>query len=175
MTEESTEDNRQFEEVLSRLDALMKRSHPALLPQEAEEVAADVPVLTEVFQGVILQPVGVAEHETPPVLTDYVMAPPTPETVLPEVEEGVAWEASTAEPVPASASVEMSALVEPVVPTPGPDVETIVAELLPMLREMVAKVVQEELYYSQQNLMLRIGQEAEQLLRQRLLRDVKPR
>lgn len=168
MTEESTEDNRQFEAVLSRLDALMKRSHPSPLPQGSEEVEADVPVLTEIYQGTVLQTVGVAEQEAPPVLTDYVMAPP-------EVVEDVAGEASAAEAMPAPASVEPPVSLEPLAPTREQDVETIVAELLPMLQEMVAKVVQEELYYAQQNLTLRIGQEAERLLRQRLLRDVKPK
>lgn len=174
-TEESTEDNRQFEAVLSRLDALMKRSHPSPLPQDAEEFAADVPVLTEIYQGAVLQAVGVAEQEAPPVLTDYVMAPPAPEMALPEVVEDVVAEASAAEAMPAPASVEPPVSLEPLASTREQDVETIMAELLPMLQEMVAKVVQEELYYAQQNLTLRIGQEAERLLRQRLLREVKPK
>lgn len=161
MTEETTEDNRQFEEVLSRLDALMKRSHAPELSREVEasgDVVPDVPVLTEIYQGEGLVPVRVSDEEAPPVLTEFVSMPHVDgESFVdkqPETQAVIAV---------ASASSQAQAL------------NAVVEAVMPMLREMVENVVREELFYAQQNVTLRVVHEAEQMLRQRLLQDVKPR
>jgi len=161
MTEEITDDNRQFEAVLSRLDALMKRSHApdSLNAVEAQtDPVPGVPVLTEVYQGAALVPVKVADEGAPPTLTEFLPTPlvdgeaivdEQPETqavidVLPEVSQEQA-------------------------------IKAVIEAVMPMLQEMVENVVREELFYAQQNVTLRIVHEAEQMLRQRLLQDVKPK
>lgn len=159
MDEDTTEENRQFEQVLNRLDALMKRSHAPLPADEpgadvaGEEAVAGIPVLTEIYRGEIVLPVAVAEQEAPPLLTELVSVP------QPDAEEAVSEPELPEQP---QSSREQQ-------------VESVVAELMPKLREMIAQVVQEEIYYAQQNLSLRISQEAEQVLRQRLLQEITPK
>lgn len=152
MAEDTTEENLQFAQVLNRLDALMKRSHVPLPVDEPEADAASIPVLTEIYRGVELSPVAVAERQEAPLLmTEFVSAP------QPEVEE----EASQPES-PAQSSRQQ-------------EIESVVAELMPRLREMMVRVVQEEFLNAQQNLSLRICQEAEQVLRLHLQQETKPK
>ena len=171
MAEEDTaEDNRQFEQVLSRLDALMKRSHASAPVEESgvnvpADEASDVPVLTEIYHGAGLLMVAASEQEAPPLLTEFVAVPQD----IPAIEEPVV-----------EAGVVEEQVAEPAVPDPPPlsreqEVEAVLAELMPTLREMIARVAQEEFYYAQQNLMLRVSQEAEQALRLRLLQKPKPK
>lgn len=160
MTEAATEDDRQFEAVLSRLDALMKRSHALESsgePEASEGVGsiADVPILTEVYQGAGLVQVRASDEEVPPTLTDFVSMPPVEVAVSTDVPEKVT------DAVPAmTQEQELNAAIDAV---------------MPMLREMVENVVREELFYAQQNLTLRITHEAEHMLRQRVLAGVRPK
>ena len=162
--EDTTEENRQFEQVLNRLDALMKRSHASVPIDEpglgvaGEASDASVPVLTEVYRGAELLPVSVAEHEAPPLLTEFISAPQ------------LVVEASAVEALASVAELPMQPWS-----SREQEVESVVAELMPRLREMIARVVQEEIFYAQQNLSLRISQEAEQVLRLRLLQGTKPK
>lgn len=166
--EESAEENRQFEQVLSRLDALMKRSH-ALAPVDespandpADEASDDVPVLTEIYHGAGLLASSVAEQQMPPLLTEFVEEPQV------EVELPALAVSRVDEPV------EELAVPEPP-RSHEQEVESVLAELMPNLREMIARVAQEEFFYAQQNLVLRVGQEAEQALRLRLLQKFIPK
>lgn len=159
MAEDTADEDRQFEQVLNRLDALMKRSH-APLPEDHSEMDAaeaalpDVPVLTEIYCGPELLSVVVEEQTVPPLLTELVSAP------LPVVIEAVVSEPELPKQPQLSREQE---------------VESVVAELMPKLRERIASVVQEEFFYAQQNLSLRISQEAERVLRLRLLQETKPK
>ena len=54
------------------------------------------------------------------------------------------------------------------------EVESMVAELMPRLREMIALIVQQEICSAQRNLASRISQEAEQALRLHLLQKSEP-
>jgi hypothetical protein len=166
VAEDTTEENRQFEQVLNRLDALMKRSH-ATAPESLDGLEqsvpdddphADVPVLTEVYLGADLSPVTVAAQETPPLLTELVAE--SPSDAMQAVVDEVIGEPE---------------LLEETLVTIEQQVESMVEALMPEIREMVARVVQEEIYYAQQNLSLRIAQEAEQMLRQRLMQEITPK
>ncbi len=149
MTGDIEEDDRQFERVLSRLDALMKHSHVSVPADGVDiEAAVDVPVLTEVYRGEELVPLAVVDQDDAPLLTESIRIP---ESVVADVAEAP----------------------EQVPPTREQEVEMVVAELMPMLRDMVAEVVREELQAAQQSLSARVGQEAERLLRQRLLQGSK--
>jgi len=161
VAEETTEENHQFEQVLNRLDALMKRSHVTASAEEPEqhapvdEASADVPVLTEIYHGAALLPVAVEAQEAPPLLTEWIAAPQA------EAVSAVVDEAMDAPAAP-QVSVEQQ-------------VEAVVEALMPEIREMVARVVQEALVSAQQNLSSRIAQEAEQMLRQRLAQEFIPK
>jgi len=161
--EDIAEENGQFEQVLSRLDALMKRSQG----QDVPEPPAAVPVLTEVFVGGVLTPIAVVEQEAPPVLTEFVAPPLVEDEVVEEAPE----ESPTAEAV--VEPDEVSVMLPP--PLSVQEVDALLTELMPMFREMIARVAQEEFFYAQQNLMLRVVQEAEQMLRLRLLHEAKPK
>lgn len=151
MTGDIEEDDRQFERVLSRLDALMKHSHVSVPADDVGvEAAVDVPVLTEIYRGEELVPLAVVDQEEAPVLTEFIRAPGSADEGLVEVPEQA-------------------------LPTREQEVEMVVAELMPMLRDMVAEVVREELQVAQQSLSARVGREAERLLRQRLLQGSKPK
>ncbi len=164
MAEDTGEEKRQFEQVLNRLDALMKRSHAPMPVDEppvssaGEEGAADIPVLTEIYHGAELLPVDVAAENVPPLLTEFIVAPqfdvnvPVVEAVAPEPE--------------------LSGQLQPL---SEQQVESVVAELMPKLREMIARVVQEELFLAQQAVLERLAIEAEHLLRQRLLQETIPK
>lgn len=152
--DDTTEENRQFEQVLNRLDALMKRSHASEAVDESEVC---VPVLTEIYLGAALSPYAVAGLEAPPLLTEFVSLP------------------QLAVEAPAAAGL----VPEPELPAQPllsreQEVESMVAELMPRLREMIALIVQEEIHSAQQNLASRIGQEAEQALRLHLLQKSEP-
>ncbi|OIQ86328.1 hypothetical protein GALL_318320 [mine drainage metagenome] len=164
--EDISEENRQFEQVLNRLDSLMKRNH-LQVKEEAPgmDVAGvgavtDIPVLTEIYYGETTLPsVAIAEQETLPLLTELALA------ALPVVEQ---------------AAVEKEQLpVLEFLPQPQlsceQEVESMVAELMPKLRETMSKLVQEELLHVQQHLSLRMSEEAENLLSRLLLEAVKPK
>lgn len=166
MSDERMDEDQQFERVLSRLDALMKRNHP-VAPEEAEageaglpDAEVEVPLLTEVYRGGVILPVA-AGQDAPPTLTEVAGPQPGNAHAPAQTLDG-----ETAMP---------EGLFSPV-PLPELEMDSVVAELLPVLQQMVAKLVQEELFYTQQNLTLRIGQEAERLLRQHLLQGgVRPK
>jgi hypothetical protein len=163
--EDITEENRQFEQVLNRLDSLMKRNH-LRVQEEAPgvdvagvEAMPDIPVLTEIYHGGALPSVAIAEQEALPVLTGLVPA------ALPVVEQGAVEE----EVLPAMEFPPQPQL------SSEQEVESMVAELMPKLRETMSMLVQEELLHVQQNLSLRMAEEAEQLLSRLLLEAVKPK
>ena len=157
MSDQASEDDRQFEQVLSRLDALMKRSHGAVAVEEAVETQevsssdqSDVPVLTEVYTGPELSPLELVAS-APPVLTDMLI------TV---VREAVQHDAQ---------GVLSSEEGEEASPLPRDDarldIEEIIASLLPAMQARMALVIQEELQAAQEAIAHRVKDEAEALLR----------
>ncbi len=164
MSDPIAEDDRQFEQVLNRLDALMKRSHGEAAGIAADtvpasaELPADLPVLTERYTGPELQPLEVAESR-PPVLTEIVS--PTAAMAVTTVEEEVV--ADTDVELSASEAQERTS-----VPVVVDELEALTAALLPALQARIALVVQEELRVAQDNIVRRLEQEAEQMLRQQL-------
>ena len=168
MADETPGENRQFDTVLSRLDALMKRNQASRSESRLQESADDfsgpatmfmpepeltvntVPVLTDVFQGGALQVIEVSDQPTPPVLTQTLPV----ETVSQDGEF---------QSLDGSGSSGALALV-PV------DMDATIDELMPLFREMVVRVAQEELSLAQQTLQARVLFEAEQLLRRRLMK-----
>lgn len=158
MSDQASEDDRQFEQVLSRLDALMKRSHGAVAVEEAVETQeisssdqSDVPVLTEVYTGPELSPLELVAS-APPVLTDMLT------TVVREAfqhdAQGVlsSEEGEEASPLPRDDA-------------PRHDIEEIIASLLPAMQARMALVIQEELQAAQEAIAHRVKDEAEQCLR----------
>lgn len=172
MANESFDEPRQFERVLNRLDALMKRNHaptemPATDKHEVDfngpetvfmelEPEVEVPVLTDVFHGAELRPVEVLENEAPPVLTQFVTEP----------------ELTIIEAAPVA--VEKPVILDPA-GLSEIDVEMILDELMPQLREMLARVMDEEFVRVQQSLRTRVMIEAELLLRHRLEQEIRPK
>ena len=157
MSDQASEDDRQFEQVLSRLDALMKRSHGAVAVEEAVETQeisssdqSDVPVLTEVYTGPELSPLELVAS-APPVLTDMLT------TVVREAfqhdAQGVlsSEEGEGASPLPRDDARH--------------DIEEIIASLLPAMQARMALVIQEELQAAQEAIAHRVKDEAEALLR----------
>lgn len=157
MSDQASEDDRQFEQVLSRLDALMKRSHGAVAVEEAVETQevsssdqSDVPVLTEVYTGPELSPLELVAS-APPVLTDMLT------TVVREAfqhdAQGVlsSEEGEEASPLPRDDA--------------RLDIEEIIASLLPAMQARMALVIQEELQAAQEAIAHRVKDEAEQCLR----------
>lgn len=157
MSDQASEDDRQFEQVLSRLDALMKRSHGAVAVEEAVETQeisssdqSDVPVLTEVYTGPELSPLELVAS-APPVLTDMLT------TVVREAfqhdAQGVlsSEEGEEASPLPRDDA--------------RLDIEEIIASLLPAMQARMALVIQEELQAAQEAIAHRVKDEAEALLR----------
>ena len=157
MSDQASEDDRQFEQVLSRLDALMKRSHGAVAVEEAVETQeisssdqSDVPVLTEVYTGPELSPLELVAS-APPVLTDMLT------TVVREAfqhdAQGVlsSEEGEEASPLPRDDARH--------------DIEEIIASLLPAMQARMALVIQEELQAAQEAIAHRVKDEAEALLR----------
>ncbi len=177
MSEESVDDDGQFEQVLSRLDALMKRSHepvvqPPIPPSPVDDMpfqivsggddpgdaSGDIPILTEVYQGAALIPVLVDAAEEVPVLTEAL---PVPSAGQDERVQEVDL-MQRADPEPPEVSLEAQ-------------VDAVMIELMPLVRAMMARVVQEEVMQMQQVLQARLVGEAEQVLRQRLMEGVKPK
>jgi hypothetical protein len=156
MADDAIEDSREFEQVLTRLDALMKRSHGPAAEEIAPPPAVDdgIPVLTEIYAGEVTASVITEQDDELPVLTEVVAAQ------QPLMEDSVADEEKV-----------------DVMPEPSREAlaEGILAELMPMMREMIACVLQEELHYAQQTLMAKLAGEAERVLRQRLLQESKPK
>ncbi len=159
------EEDGQFEQVLTRLDALMQRGHvssPAETPvpeapleeaagTEPIEGVAEIPVLTEVFYGIELLPVIDLEQE------------------LPRTTNGPVAES------PFEIAAPISVLPEPVAPSREAEADFVLAELMPDISEMIRSAVQQELSELQLKLSSRLCQEAEQVLRQRLLETTKPK
>lgn len=155
MSDQASEDDRQFEQVLSRLDALMKRSHGAVAVEEAVETQeisssdqSDVPVLTEVYTGPELSPLELVAS-APPVLTDMLT------TVVREAfqhdAQGVLSSEEEASSLPRDDARH--------------DIEEIIASLLPAMQARMALVIQEELQAAQEAIAHRVKDEAEALLR----------
>lgn len=157
MSDQASEDDRQFEQVLSRLDALMKRSHGAVAVEEAVETQevsssdqSDVPVLTEVYTGPELSPLELVAS-APPVLTDMLT------TVVREASQHDAQGVlSSEEGEEASTLTRDDARL---------DIEEIIASLLPAMQARMALVIQEELQAAQEAIAHRVKDEAEALLR----------
>lgn len=154
MSELPEEEDRQFERVLSRLDALMRHSHVSVPADTASrsaddtvEYPVDVPVLTEVYQGAERSLLAVSAGGAPPLLTEFA---------------GMPGAAAGTEP-------------EPLAPSREAEIDMVVAELMPVLHEMVVNVVREELENARRELTARVIQEAERLLRQRLQCGAKPK
>lgn len=161
MSDPIAEDDRQFERVLNRLDALMKRSHgeaagiAADTASASADLRADLPVLTERYTGPELQPLEIAESR-PPVLTEIVSA--TAAIAVTTVEEEAVADTELG-PLASEARTSASVVDE---------LEALTAALLPALQARIAVVVQEELLVAQDNILRRLEQEAEQLLRLQL-------
>lgn len=146
MADDVADEARQFERVLTRLDALMKRSQVAEAGEGGAVVHDDIPVLTEVYAGESPAPAGLVQ-DAPPVLTETVagqMRPPEAYVQLADM-----------------AAVAMH----------EQQVETLLTQMMPEMREMIARIVREELDQVQQTLAGRLEIEAEHLLRQRLLNE----
>lgn len=155
MSDQASEDDRQFEQVLSRLDALMKRSHGAVAVEEAVEMQevsssdqSDVPVLTEVYTGPELSPLELVAS-APPVLTDMLT------TVVREAFQHDAQGVLSSEEEASSLPRDDARL----------DIEEIIASLLPAMQARMALVIQEELQAAQEAIAHRVKDEAEALLR----------
>ena len=155
MATDSSDEDGQFEQVLTRLDALIQRNYSPSLPDRplmkftlenvepepavpesfsAETADSEIPVLTEVFQR--------TDH-TVPTLTETAPVAEAPD------ESGRLSRAEEA--------------------------DFVLEELMPGLRKMIQLIVQQELADAQQKLSQRICLEAEQVLRLRLLEPPTPK
>lgn len=137
MSDASPQDQQQFEQVLSRLDALIRRSHheAAPLPPLAEEtprLELAVPLAES------LQPDELSGPHTP-----FVVVESTPIPILTEIYQG-----DTASPQLASTS--------PTTPAS--------ANISPALMALVDRAIQEEMAQLQQSLALRLHREIAALL-----------
>ena len=144
MADDASRENQQFEQVLSRLDALMNRSHasgatappqPDSSPPEAPAEAADTP-----------SPPG-TETDHPPF---FVLEETAELPVLTDVYEGPLRAAS-----PAHEGNEASA-------------EAVVDALMPLMLENLDLIVAEEAARMQQTIAERLRFEIAEALRQRL-------
>lgn len=137
MTDSPPKDQQQFEQVLTRLDALIKRSHheAAPLPQLAEEAEP-------------LELILPAE-ETPPAPhassshTPFVVVESTPIPILTEIYEGKAVESQPPAPPPAASAV-----------------------LAPAILDALDRAIHEELAQFQQSLAIRLRREITAALQQ---------
>jgi hypothetical protein len=160
MNDEVPEDDRQFETVLNRLDALMKRSHDTVVPPPSVEQGAAarseapaietpvVPVLTDVFYGeVISQDSSAYEGNGLPVLTEAFQDAKQAEENVPAFE--------------AVPKIEQC------------DLEQILREEMPQIRALIAQLVEKELSQARLVLTARLGYEVEQLLLKQLREKIK--
>ena len=149
MAHDATDEGRQFDRVLTRLDALMKRNQMHDGGEDMGTAAADdnVPTLTEVYAGES-PAAAVSEQDAPPVLTDTAPGPLRPPAAYVQL-------------------ADMAAVARH-----EQQVETLLTHLMPEIREMIARIVREEFDQMQQTLAGRIEIEAEHQLRQRLLNDL---
>jgi hypothetical protein len=137
--------NEQFEQVLSRLDALMKRGQSPEVPPPPTPSALDEEAATETAAVEQLA----AEHELPSSTTPFViLEEPTEIPVLTEVYDG--------EVTPAAAD-ESSELAEAVIDA-----------LMPLMLENLDIIVAEEAARMQQNIAERLRVEIAATLRERL-------
>lgn len=144
MSELVPEENQQFEQVLSRLDALMKRAQGghAAIPVEPPTLSAPV-VVAETTA--IPQSDTVVPEVHIPVLTDVYVA------ALPVVE-------LTLDALPEASSELLSQNT----------VKLLISELTPLILQTVDLAVREELAKAQQAIDERLCDEVERLVRQRL-------
>lgn len=149
MADDAVDENRQFDQVLMRLDALMKHSQGGDAGEEKEAATMhhDVPVLTEVYAGESSAP-ATLEQDAPPVLTDTAPG----QMRLAEAYVQLA---------------DMAAVARH-----EQQVEALLTQLMPEMREMIGRIVREEFDQLQQTLAGRVEIEAEHLLRQRLLNEI---
>jgi hypothetical protein len=153
MTEDREAENQQFEQVLSRLDALLKRKH-ADLPKTPPIAAPDQPKFailplspTETSENLALEPSGnMDDQESPAPAEGFI-------PVLTEVFEGILPQKKASD---TSYSEATDALIE---------------ALLPAILDIVDRVTQEESLKMQQALSSRLRTEMAMALRQRLLME----
>lgn len=122
MTDELPPDNQQFEQVLTRLDALMKRGQSAS--------TGDIPVLTDIYQGNDAQQLAQVINDLP-----------------------LAGEATDDVAKPSHAEL----------------VESLMADLAPLIEDAVEIAVQHQLAELELSLRAKLQVEIKQALRERLL------
>lgn len=122
MTDELPPDNQQFDQVLTRLDALMKRSQSA--------PAGDIPVLTDIYQGNDAQQLAPSINDLP-----------------------LAGEATDDVAKPSHAEL----------------VESLMADLAPLIENAVEMAVLHQLAELELSLRAKLQVEIKQALRERLL------
>jgi len=145
--QEAPEESRHFAQVLTRLDALMKRNQQADETLQAveldtpEEVESGViPVLTEIYQGEASALVMPTEDSVLPLLTEAI-APELPaQQTVEEAPQPDAFFGTLANLEPSEAPPQITE------PTDNYDeiVENMVATLMPQLQDALARAVREE-------------------------------
>jgi hypothetical protein len=153
MTDEAEEENQQFEQVLSRLDALMKRSHPGAPPSSPEPEPESEPEPAPAATGIYfhLEPIG-----------------PTDETdAVPEDAEAdpAALVQNDAAAIPVLTEIYAGGV--PAVPMPETPAAAAVEELSPELLESIRRIVDEECDNLRRTLGERLQSEVIAALRQR--------
>ena len=142
MTDDTASDEENFEQVLNRLDALMKRNHPPAGSDEASATppqdSPEEPAPTQQTQ----EPFFIAEPRSGriPVLTEIYLGE------LPEVPDAQAGKAMIT-------------------------ADELIASLLPMLMETVELAVREESERMRQTLVSRLQDQIAVALQQRLLQE----